>query len=176
MFYLSPNGINVRSIAPVSAQATPDLVYGPPWPPTATVQPENPLLYTPTLIGTPQQTQEGVVFRVLMDSRVKLGNTVQLDLSGIKQLPRYPNQYLSVLDQTLTYVVCAVRHVGIPAATTGIPKSPEYPRTSGRFTHRHPRSQIPGREAEKNGINSHRAFNGLAHRRPSVAVEGPRRL
>jgi hypothetical protein len=112
MFYLSPNGINVRSIAPVSAQATPDLVYGPPWPPTATVQPENPLLYTPTLIGTPQQTQEGVVFRVLMDSRVKLGNTVQLDLSGIKQLPRYPNQYLSVLDQTLTYVVCAVRHVG----------------------------------------------------------------
>jgi hypothetical protein len=114
LFYLGPNGINVRNLEPPSGQTIADFTFGPPWPPNVPFNPQNPSQYTPTIIGTPQQTQDGVVFRVLMDSRVKLGSTVALDFSGIKQLPQYPltGQLPSILSADGTYVVCAIRHVG----------------------------------------------------------------
>jgi len=113
-YYIGPNGINVRTLAPSTAGAPPQWVYGPAWPGNVAVQPKYPLQYTPTLIGSPQQTQDGVVFRVLIDSRVKLGDIVALDLSAINQLPQYPytGQRKAFIDQNFTYVVAQIRHVG----------------------------------------------------------------
>jgi hypothetical protein len=114
LYYLGPNGINVRTLNPPSGQTTPDLVYGPSWPPgkNVTIPEQTAGQYTPTLIGTPRQTQKGVEFRVLMDSRVRLGSVVQLNMSAIQQLPQYPGQYRSILDQDNTYVVCGIKHIG----------------------------------------------------------------
>jgi len=72
----------------------------------------------PTLIGTPQQTQDGVSFRVLLDPQVEIGDVVQLapgtSISGFKfrlggkgegGLPPVPAH-------NGEYVVAGVRHIG----------------------------------------------------------------
>lgn len=115
-YYASPNGINVRTFKPTVPDGPPQFVYGPPWPGYLRVQPKYPLQYTPTLIGTPQQTQDGVVFRVLMDARPKLGNTVMIDLTAITLIALNPsesqNQPTPLLNSNATYVICNIRHVG----------------------------------------------------------------
>jgi hypothetical protein len=110
--WVSDKGLNVRPL-----QGTPqpaDLVFGPSaagtsYRPTA----GSTATYTPTLIGTPQQTEKGVIFRVLMDSRIKMASIVKLDQSVIRQLPRYPGgATLSFLDQDGSYVVAGMTHLG----------------------------------------------------------------
>lgn len=112
-YYVSQNGINVINLLD-NDNAQPQYVFGPPWPGYLTVSPKYPAQYTPTLLGTPQQTQDGVVFRVLMDSRLRLADTVGLDLSALNQIPNYPDPsgYPAFLTQNQTFIICGIRHVG----------------------------------------------------------------
>lgn len=111
-FWVSPRGLNVRTLQ-FNSNTTPDIVYGPAFPANITVHPKFAALYSPTLLGTPQQTQEGVVFRVLMDARLKIASIVQLDMSAIRQLPVIPGGTPpSILDQDGLYAVCAIKHYG----------------------------------------------------------------
>lgn len=82
------------------------------------------IVYTPTtgIIGTPQQVQDGVNFRVLLDSRLKVqmpALQVKIDNSQIRQARRQidvtgqstaPLQ--TILDRDGVYIVGAVRHYG----------------------------------------------------------------
>lgn len=110
--WVSPKGLNVRAMSGEPQPA--DLVFGPSaagtgYRPTA----GSTASYTPTLIGTPQQTEQGILFRVLLDSRIKMASIVKIDQSVIRQLPRYPgNATFSQLDQDGSYVVCGMTHQG----------------------------------------------------------------
>ncbi len=77
----------------------------------------NAIVYSPEtgLIGTPQQTQEGVDFRILLDPRIhikKPGMQIKLDNSQIRLQKRYINQIVLPLDQDFYCMVGAFRHVG----------------------------------------------------------------
>jgi hypothetical protein len=66
-----------------------------------------------TLLGVPEQTQEGMLFRVLLDPEVRIGNIVQLAPgTAISPLPLQIGQYPSLVDRQNMYVVAGVRHVG----------------------------------------------------------------
>jgi len=68
-----------------------------------------------TIIGVPQQTQEGISFRVLLDSRLKVQyppDQVKIDNSSIRFLKAQIGQKISILDKDGIYKVAAVRHVG----------------------------------------------------------------
>lgn len=65
------------------------------------------------LIGTPQQTQDGVEVRINLDSRATLRTQIQLDPSvNINQLQRFQGEFPTVLDAKGKYAIAAVRHVG----------------------------------------------------------------
>lgn len=65
------------------------------------------------LIGTPQQTQDGVDFKNLMDARITLRTQVQLEPNtAIRQLNRVQGNFPTVLDSKGNYAVAAVRHRG----------------------------------------------------------------
>ena len=67
------------------------------------------------LLGTPQQTQLGVDCRVLLDPRITPAAQVVLNQTGltIRQLQLdLGTTYPTVLDQSGTYAVAAVRHIG----------------------------------------------------------------
>jgi hypothetical protein len=72
------------------------------------------LVLTPKtgLIGTPEQTQEGVGFRTLLDPRIKLKTMIKLDQSYIRQLQQQIGQYPVILDQDGQYQAYRVRHIG----------------------------------------------------------------
>lgn len=73
------------------------------------------LQYSPQtgLIGTPQQTQDGVDIRVLLDPRATLATQYQLSPDTvIRQLPRTQGSYPTILDQNGLYVIAGVRHIG----------------------------------------------------------------
>ena len=77
----------------------------------------NAIVYTPQtgLIGTPEQTEQGVAMRFLLDSRLKVKLnpvTVQLDMTSILALKLQIMQLPTILDQNGIYVVVAVRHFG----------------------------------------------------------------
>lgn len=81
--------------------------------------PDSPdLTYTPTtgLIGTPQQTQSGVNFRVLLNANVAVKNppmVIKLDNTQIRQLMKQVgNLPPSILSQDGTYVVVGVAYHG----------------------------------------------------------------
>jgi hypothetical protein len=91
------NGLNVSNLEADNAIAT--------------------ITYTPTtgIIGTPQQTQDGIEFRVMLDPRLQVLATpiqVKIDNSIIRQLPRYPGSYVSILDKDGLYIVMGVHFVG----------------------------------------------------------------
>lgn len=108
-FWIGWNGVNIRSLAPQTT--TPDVIYAPPFSPgsqTASVEG----LTKCILIGSPQQTEKGVWFRTLLDSEVKLGDLVKLDMSVIKQIALYPGNKPIILDQDGIYVVVGIHYVG----------------------------------------------------------------
>jgi hypothetical protein len=74
-------------------------------------------VYTPTtgLIGTPQQTQNGVQFSVLLDPRIKITNPPQcigIEQAIIQQYPLQLNDFAWPLETTGTYIAAVVRHQG----------------------------------------------------------------
>jgi hypothetical protein len=113
-YWISPNGINMRKMS-VDANTVPRYTYGPPnlanyntgsgKAPSAAIK--------RTLLGTPAQTQQGVIFRVLMDAQPKLGEIVGLAPGTIiSKLPYTPGQLPSILDQNGVYIISGINHVG----------------------------------------------------------------
>lgn len=94
---------------------TPAYTYSPPPSTGKQVLQQTPGGLSQTLIGTPQQTQEGVVFRVLLDARPQIGDIVQLNYSVIRQLARSygPKAPLpSRLEADGNYIIAGIKHVG----------------------------------------------------------------
>jgi hypothetical protein len=83
------NGLNLGDLQSADADAT--------------------ITYTPTtgILGTPQQTQDGVTFRVLLDPRLQIKQPpmqVAIDNTVIRQMPLYPGSYRSILDKDGLYI------------------------------------------------------------------------
>jgi hypothetical protein len=75
------------------------------------------IVYTPEtgIVGTPQQTQDGVSLRILLDSRVLIKYppmTIKIDNSSIRLLKAQLGQLMSILDKDGEYIVAGVRHLG----------------------------------------------------------------
>lgn len=73
------------------------------------------ILVSPTngLIGTPQQTQDGVEIRINLDARPILRGQVQLSPDvNIKQLQRVQGNYPTILDAQGKYAIAGIKHVG----------------------------------------------------------------
>jgi hypothetical protein len=73
------------------------------------------IVYSPSsgLIGTPQQTQDGVEMKMLLDPKITLMKQIQLQKGvAINQIQRNINTLPTVLDQNNTYIVGRVRHYG----------------------------------------------------------------
>lgn len=94
--WISDVGVNIRSLLQQQTNI-PTLEYSP----------------STGLVGTPQQTQDGVALRVLLDPRAKLATQIKLSPDTvIAQLPRVQNTYPTILDQDGLYVIAGVRHIG----------------------------------------------------------------
>lgn len=83
----------------------------------AEVSRDNIIVYTPDtgIVGTPQQTQYGVSFRVLMDPRIVVKKPlmqVKIDNSTIRLQKWQINVLPGILDQDGIYVVAAARYLG----------------------------------------------------------------
>ncbi len=76
------------------------------------------LVYTPStgLVGTPQQTEEGVNFRVLLDPRLKVKYPpmqVKIDQTQTRQIKRaVGDNVFTVLDRDGMYLVGGLKHYG----------------------------------------------------------------
>lgn len=113
-YWVSPNGLNVRSFDPKSPPKDPDYAYGPPdLPGSYTTGGTKQGLVKRTLIGVPEQTQDGVVFRVLLDPQVRIGDVVQLAAGTVIQAhPFQYGQLPPIPSVDGLYVVAGIRHVG----------------------------------------------------------------
>ena len=108
--WVSKDGLNVRSFESVSQ--TPKYIYAPP-DPIGVPAPSAPSGTIKTILGTPEQTQDGVLFRVLMDPRPMIGDVVQLvntvinpvEVQYMKSRPPYPST-------DGVYVVAGMQNVG----------------------------------------------------------------
>ena len=111
--WLSPTGLNVRSLKP-DPKAIPQYTYGPPnlnGPYTVGGTTEG--LVKKTLLGTPEQTQQGVIFRVELDAQPRIGDLVGLAPgTAINRLPYQIGQFPGILDQRGNYVISGIRHCG----------------------------------------------------------------
>jgi hypothetical protein len=97
-FWISNQGINIRALLPVTeGQLVPTITYSP----------------TTGLVGTPQQTQDGVELRVLLDPRCTVATQIKLtpDVS-INQLPRMQGTFPTILDKDGLYAVAGVTDHG----------------------------------------------------------------
>jgi hypothetical protein len=116
------DGVSVYVSEVDTGVRTPSLIYGPPFPPGGDALPSLPDGVTQSIIGTPEQTQQGVNFTVLLDPRLKVGLPpllVQLVRTQITQLlrtPFYGNDPITTLatpdDANLLFFVTQVRHSG----------------------------------------------------------------
>jgi hypothetical protein len=73
------------------------------------------IVYSPTsgLIGTPQQTQDGVEMKMLLDPKITLMTQIQLAKGiTINQLQRNMNTLPTILDQNNVYIVGRLKHYG----------------------------------------------------------------
>ena len=122
--WMTPAGLIVSSFRRTGTLAVPDFAYGPPnVQGSLTTGGTQPGTVSPTLIGFPEQTQDGIVFQVQLDSRPQIGDLVQVAPAtavngfqvtpGVGRLPP-PNQ------QGLYYVV-GIRHVGDTRGGEGSP-------------------------------------------------------
>lgn len=108
-YWMSWNGINLQSLAPQSD--LPNVVFAPPQGGTSQLTTTDGLTKY-TLIGFPQQTQEGIGFRTLLDSELALGTLVKLDYSSLRRLTYSPGQPPPRVDPDGLYVVAGIRHLG----------------------------------------------------------------
>lgn len=94
-FWISNMAVNIRAL--VDATEVPVLQ----------VSPET------GLIGTPQQTQDGVELKILLNPNALLRTKVQLSPNTtINQLVRQQGTYPTILDQKGTYAIAAITHRG----------------------------------------------------------------
>ena len=97
-----------------SITVIPNLIYGPPFPPSA--NPGTPDTgITRSIVGVPKQSQFGCIFTVLLDPRLKVQLPpllVKLDQTVIQQLKIQYGQVLTPLDQSGLFVAAQVRHYG----------------------------------------------------------------
>jgi hypothetical protein len=101
---------------------TPNYIYAPPYPPGGDQETPVPAGTTQSIIGTPEQTQEGVNFNLLLDPRIGVQLPpllVQLVRTQITQLQRTPYVGSSPITTLATpdaanlmFFVTQVRHVG----------------------------------------------------------------
>ena len=99
---------------------TPDLIYAPPYPPGSIPATQDlPPGTTQSIIGTPQQVQQGVVFTVLLDPRLRVGLPPQLvqlvrlkTISALTYTPTPDSDFPTPLSANLLFYVSQVRHVG----------------------------------------------------------------
>ena len=112
--HVNNRGLQIRSFdaATVNA-ATPDHTYGPAYIPASYQGSTASQGITPTLLGSPQQTQLGATFRVALDPLVQIADIVQLAPWTIVNLyPIQIGQLPPVPNQPMRYVVAGVRHCG----------------------------------------------------------------
>lgn len=102
---------------PGAAPPSPNFIYSPPNPLSSNLP--VPANTTPTIIGTPRQTPQGVVFTVLLDPRVKVQippQVIQLVRTLPTQLAIQPNPSAgnlgTPLNSDLTFFLGQVRHIG----------------------------------------------------------------
>lgn len=97
-----------------------NLIYSPPFPPGAAVAQQAPLPTgtTTSLIGTPQQIQQGVIFTVLLDPRLKVGlpplitQLVRTNIDFLLRTPFPDSDFPTMLQSDLKFFVTQVRHTG----------------------------------------------------------------
>jgi hypothetical protein len=95
---------------------TPNLTYAPPNPPNTTTSSTLPAGTTQSIIGTPRQFPEGVIFTVLLDPRLQ----VQLPVLVVRLVGTLVTQvvrqiggsFVTPLSANLVFFVGQVRHVG----------------------------------------------------------------
>lgn len=111
--WIAPNGLNIRSFDPSVPLQKPSCVYAPPNLPGTYRSGTTNAPVKSTLLGVPEQTQNGIVFRVLLDPSVKVGDVVQLVPGAfITPYPMTRPDLRPVPSANGTYVVNGVRHVG----------------------------------------------------------------
>lgn len=111
--FMGPDGLYLGKLDG-ARKSTPDVIYAPPLTEAQTQAPSDGTIRY-CLIGTPEQTQLGVDFRVLLDSRLTArvpAMQAQLKNAVIEQARFQINQYQSLLTQDGVYFVIGVRHVG----------------------------------------------------------------
>lgn len=64
------------------------------------------------LVGTPQQTQDGVTFKVLLNPSIKMGTRIQLKNSQVNETTVMPGQKQAPLDDEWIYQCIEVTHRG----------------------------------------------------------------
>ncbi len=109
--WVSPRGLNVRSFDPEKPPATPDFAYAPRDLPS-TGAPQR-ITLKRTMIGSPEQTQDGVKFRVLLDPEVKVGDVIQIAPGTLINLfPVSIGELPPIPSRNGLYVVAGVAHHG----------------------------------------------------------------
>jgi hypothetical protein len=115
--FMGPNGLSIGKLDG-SSKSAPDMIYAPPLTEGQT-QPSSDGSIRYCLLGTPTQTQLGVDFRVLLDSRLtfklpalraQVKNVVIEQVSFLSAIQSKTNQ--SLLTQDGVYFAAGVQHVG----------------------------------------------------------------
>jgi hypothetical protein len=102
-------GIVMCALEPASQ--APDLVYAPPA--GASVATEASTGITKyTLIGTPEQKQQGFAFHVVLDSNLEVGMFIKLSSALARKTRLVPMQQYPWLLNDIYGVVCRIRHTG----------------------------------------------------------------
>jgi hypothetical protein len=110
--FYSAQGLNMGKAK--AASTAPDIIYAPPLPQGQ--QPaSNEASISRRLVGSPQQTDFGASFRVLLDPRLQIKlplMQVQIDQAIIQQQTKDLGSTPSILTQDGIYLVAGVRHYG----------------------------------------------------------------
>jgi hypothetical protein len=98
---------------------TPTLIYSPPFPPGSTGNSNGlPDGTNQSIVGTPQQIQQGVVFTVLLDPRLKvqlpplLVQLVRTNITLLERTPTVNSELPTALASNLLFFAAQVRHTG----------------------------------------------------------------
>jgi hypothetical protein len=96
------------------SEPNPDLIYSPAIPPGDDItQPDPSITYS--IQGTPQQVDQGVVFRVMLDARLQISippQGVKIDNKVVRQQPVAIGVFPPILSQDGIFAVIGIRHIG----------------------------------------------------------------